>query len=191
MTDTCTQEAARGRPLHVLAARPFAVGFVGRSGSGKTTLASAVLRILAGRGWRVAALKDAHHQIDLDTPGKDTWTYREAGATRVILRTPERWAVMAETPAEPASIDDLLREAGDADFILVEGFKREGRFPKIEVRRSAAASAPPLIREIGQVIAVASDFDEPEFAGLPHLDVNAPEAVADFIEALAKSALPG
>lgn len=167
---------------------PFAVGFIGRSGSGKTTLASAVLAELVRRGWRVAAVKDAHHNIDLDRPGKDTWTYRTSGASRVILRTAERWAVMSETPECPAPIDDLLRETGDADLVLVEGFKHEGSFPKIEVRRRAAASAPPLARELGPVAAVASDFEEPEFADTPALDVNDPAGVADFIESLALAA---
>lgn len=50
--------------------KPFVMGFIGRSGSGKTTLAAAVLRILAARSWRVCAVKDAHHHIDLDTPGQ-------------------------------------------------------------------------------------------------------------------------
>ena len=53
--------------------KPFVMGFIGRSGSGKTTLAAAVLRVLAARGWRVCAVKDAHHHIDLirraKTPG--------------------------------------------------------------------------------------------------------------------------
>ena len=129
--------------------KPFIMGFIGRSGSGKTTLAAAVLRILAARGWRVCAVKDAHHHIDLDTPGKDTWRYRESGASRVILRTPERWAVLAETPEGAPGIDELLKETGDADIVLVEGFKQEGSFPKIEVRRQAAADRPPLMREFG------------------------------------------
>lgn len=153
--------------------KPFVMGFIGRSGSGKTTLAAAVLRILAARGWRVCAVKDAHHHIDLDTPGKDTWRYRESGASRVILRTPERWAVLTETPEGAPGIDELLKETGDADIVLVEGFKHEGSFPKIEVRRQAAA---------------ASDFDEPDFAGVPKLDINRPEETADFIEGLALAA---
>ena len=90
--------------------KPFVMGFIGRSGSGKTTLAAAVLRILAARGWRVCAVKDAHHHIDLDTPGKDTWRYRESGASCVILRTPERWAVLTETPEGAPGIDELLKE---------------------------------------------------------------------------------
>ena len=119
--------------------KTFVMGLIGRSGSGKTTLAAAVLRILAARGWRVCAVKDAHHHIDLDTPGKDTWRYRESGASRVILRTPERWTVLTETPQGAPGIDELLKETGDADIVLVEGFKHEGSFPKIEVRRQAAA----------------------------------------------------
>ena len=141
--------------------KPFVMGFIGRSGSGKTTLAAAVLRVLAARGWRVCAVKDAHHHIDLDTPGKDTWRYRESGASRVILRTPERWAVLTETPDGAPGIDELLKETGDADIVLVEGFKHEGSFPKI---------------------------DEPDFAGVPKLDINRPEETADFIEGLALAA---
>lgn len=170
-------------------AEPFVIGFVGRSGAGKTTLAAAVAAELVGRGRRVAALKDAHHGVDLDRPGKDTWRYREAGAQRVILRTAERWAVMAETQQGPASVEALLALAGDAEIILVEGFKREGAFPRIEVRRREASSEPPLFAREGreQLAAVATDFDEPAFAGAPRLDVNDPKAVADFIEGLASS----
>lgn len=167
--------------------RPFALGFIGRSGSGKTTLAEKVLAELVRRGRKVAALKDAHHGIDLDRPGKDTWRYREAGASRVILRTAERWAVMAETPEKPASVDELIELAGDADILLIEGFKHEGSFPRIEVRRREAAGEPPLISCGGldaPPVAVATDFDEPEFKGIPQLSVNDPQAVADFIEAL-------
>ena len=178
----------------------FVMGFIGRSGSGKTTLAAAVLRILAARGWRVCAVKDAHHHIDLDTPGKDTWRYRESGASRVILRTPERWAVLTETPEGAPGIDELLKETGDADIVLVEGFKHEGSFPKIEVRRQAAADRPPPVRGFGgrakagelggriNLAAAASDFDEPDFAGVPKLDINRPEETADFIERLALAA---
>lgn len=168
----------------------FVIGFVGRSGAGKTTLATAVARELVRRGRRVAALKDAHHGIDLDRPGKDTWRYREAGAMRVILRTAERWAVMGETPGGAEPVGNLLALAGDAEIVLVEGFKHEGRFPRIEVRRRAASREPPLLgadaapEARAGLVAVATDFEEPGFEGTPRLDVDDPAAVADFIEAL-------
>ena len=167
--------------------KPFAVGFIGRSGSGKTTLSEKVLAELVRRGRRVAAIKDAHHGVDLDRPGKDTWRYREAGASRVILRTAERWAVMSETPEGPVSIEELISLAGEADIILIEGFKHEGSFPRIEVRRREAAKEPPLAERGGlknPPVAVATDFEEPGFEGIPRLSLNAPQAVADFIEDL-------
>lgn len=167
--------------------KPFAVGFIGRSGSGKTTLSEKVLAELVRRGRRVAAIKDAHHGVDLDRPGKDTWRYREAGASRVILRTAERWAVMSETPEGPVSIEELISLAGEADIILIEGFKHEGSFPRIEVRRREAANEPPLAERGGlqnPPVAVATDFDEPGFEGIPRLSLNDPQAVADFIEDL-------
>ena len=159
------------------------VGFIGFSGSGKTTLATQVAATLTRRGHRVAALKDAHHGFDMDKPGKDSWRYREAGASQVIVRTDARWAMLVETPQQ-ASVDALLQKFEGVDIILVEGFKNEGAFPKIEVRRlSCSTTQPVLAATHDDVIAVASDWEEPGLT-VPRLDINDIEAVADFIESL-------
>ena len=179
MTDGC---AALG------AALPFAVGFIGRSGSGKTTYCEKVTAILKARGLRVGVLKDAHHGFDMDTPGKDSWRYREAGAAAVAVRSDARWAMLVETP-EREPVDAMLRRfssiAGGVDLVLVEGFKHEGAFPKIEVRRRCAAEAPLSAGEVADAVAVATDFEEPGIPkSLPRLDLNRPEEAADFILAL-------
>lgn len=166
---------------------PFVVGFVGFSGAGKTTLATRVTAILAARGLKVSALKDAHHGVDLDKPGKDTYRYREAGAAEVILRTAERYAILVETP-ETVMLDELLaRVRPDADVVVVEGFKHEGDFPKIELLRGAAADAvvsgrrTPLYPTDERIVAVAVDRSfTPVRAGLDVLDANDPQAVADY-----------
>ena len=60
------------------------IGLAGWSGSGKTTLlAQAIPRIVA-RGLTVSTLKHAHHDFDVDQPGKDSHTHRLAGATEVL-----------------------------------------------------------------------------------------------------------
>ena len=166
---------------------PFVVGFVGFSGAGKTTLATRVTAILAARGLKVSALKDAHHGVDLDKPGKDTYRYREAGAAEVILRTAERYAILVETP-ETVMLDELLaRVRPDADVVVVEGFKHEGDFPKIELLRGEAADAvvsgrrAPLYPTDERIVAVAVDRTfTPVRAGLDVLDANDPQAVADY-----------
>ena len=109
---------------------PKTVGFVGFSESGKTTLATRVAAELTRRGFRVAALKDAHHGFDMDKPGKDSWRYREAGASQVIVRSDRRWAMLVETPEQP-SVEELLARFSDVDVILVEGFKNEGPTCKV------------------------------------------------------------
>lgn len=168
---------------------PFAVGFIGRSGSGKTTYCEQVTAILKSRGYRVGVLKDAHHGFDMDTPGKDSWRYREAGAAAVAVRSDARWAMLVETP-EREPVEAMLRRfrsvAGGVDLVLVEGFKHEGAFPKIEVRRRGCAAEPPLAAgEVALPAAVASDFDEPGIPPeIPRLDLNRPEEAADFILAL-------
>ena len=48
------------------------VNFVGYSGSGKTTLIEKIIALLAERGLKVSAVKNAHHNVDIDKPGKDS-----------------------------------------------------------------------------------------------------------------------
>lgn len=183
-----TQSADPKRVTHCAPRTPpFAVGFVGFSGAGKTTLATRVAAILAARGLKVSALKDAHHGVDLDKPGKDTFRYREAGAAEVILRTAERYAILVETP-ETVSLDELLaRVRPDADMVVVEGFKHEGDFPKIELLRGEAADAvasgrrTPLYPTDERIVAVAVDRPfAPVREAVDVLDANDPQAVADY-----------
>lgn len=165
-----------------MADKPVIVGFVGYSGSGKTQLATAVTEVLTARGFRVAALKNAHHRVDIDKPGKDSWRYRQSGATQVMLRTGERWAMMVEEPAP--DVDQLLKKFDKTDIILVEGFKNEGSFPKIEVIRAATRDKGPALYPLNpDIVALATDMTDLTRAPAV-LDINDPAAVADFIVCL-------
>ena len=48
------------------------IGIAGYSGSGKTTLIEKVIPLLVKVGLRVSLIKHAHHEFDLDHPGKDS-----------------------------------------------------------------------------------------------------------------------
>ncbi len=162
------------------------VGFVGHSGAGKTTLATRVTHLLATKGIRVSVLKNAHHDFDMDRPGKDSWRYRESGAREVMVRSGGRYAMLVECPEQP-SVEELLALFTRAELVIVEGFKNEGEFPKIEVRRRGASDhAAPLWPDNPQIRALATDDPEAaraaREAGLTVLSVNDPEAVAEYIE---------
>lgn len=134
---------------------------------------------LVRRGLCVSTIKHAHHDFDVDTPGKDSYEHRAAGATEVMVSSAKRWALMHEHRGGPeADLNDLLARMSPVDLVLVEGFKRE-KHSKIEVVRGAAAK-PILAPNDPYVVAIASDQNLTGI-GLPLLDLGNVGAVADFI----------
>jgi molybdopterin-guanine dinucleotide biosynthesis protein B len=158
------------------------IGFIGYSNSGKTTLIEKLIPLLTARGLSVSAVKNAHHGFDMDRPGKDSYRYREAGASQVLIATSQRWALLTETPGAPAPLETLLAQLAPCDLVLVEGFKSEGQVPRIEVRRTTSTE-PPLFPRDANVVAVAADcaVDAAAERGLAVLDLNEPAAIAAFI----------
>jgi molybdopterin-guanine dinucleotide biosynthesis protein B len=135
---------------------PKALGIAGWSGAGKTTLLIRLIPELVRHGLRIATIKHAHHEFDVDTPGKDSWEHRQAGASEVLVASARRWVQMHELRggAEPG-LAELLQQLSPCDLVLVEGFKHE-RHPKMEVYRESLGK-PPLYPGDRQVLAVASD----------------------------------
>jgi len=155
------------------------IGIAGWSGSGKTTLVTRLLPELVGRGLSVSTVKHAHHEFDIDHPGKDSYQHRVAGATEVLVSSARRRALIRELRGETeAGLDELLAMLSPVDLVLVEGFKRAGH-DKIEVRRAAAAT-PPLYPDDPHVVAIASDQPIAD-AGRPVLALADTGAIADFI----------
>ncbi len=157
-------------------------GIVGWHNSGKTTLLVAVVEELVSRGHRVSTVKHAHHALDVDTPGKDSWRHRNAGATEVMVGSKSRWALMHELrgAAEP-DLDTLIARMSPVDLVLVEGFKT-AQHDKIEVYRDGIEE-PPIAYTDSRVVAVASDVRLERLGkGVTRLNINEPRAVADFIE---------
>ncbi|NWG25876.1 MAG: molybdopterin-guanine dinucleotide biosynthesis protein B [Pseudorhodoplanes sp.] len=159
------------------------IGLAGWSGSGKTTLLTKVIPHLTARGKRVSTLKHAHHNFDVDRPGKDSFEHRSAGATEVLVVSAKRWALMHELRGEPEPpLRELLGKLAGADIVLIEGFKRES-FPKVEVHR--AENGKPLLHpDDPWIVAVAADCPLPQ-ATVPVIDLNDVDAVVDVL--LAKS----
>lgn len=159
------------------------VGFAGFSGSGKTTLVEHLIPALKLRGLRVSVIKHAHHKFDIDHPGKDTYRHREAGAFEVVVASDKRLALIREfeQPAQ-LSVHHLIAELYDGvDWVLVEGFKQSNLL-KIEVWR-AGSGKPALYMEDDFVVAIATDSPAkmPDATVRPVLDLNSPDAVAQWL----------
>ena len=154
------------------------LGIAGYSGSGKTTLIEKVVPVLVREGLRVSLVKHAHHEFDVDQPGKDSYRHRHAGCTEVLVSSSKRWALMHELrgAAEP-SLQEQLKHLAPCDLVIVEGYKAEP-IPKIEVHRRAGHT-PLLFPEDPNVVAIATD--EPLETKLPQVDLDDAEALAQFI----------
>jgi molybdopterin-guanine dinucleotide biosynthesis protein MobB len=154
-------------------------GVVGWKNNGKTTLVVRLIEHLSAAGFRVSTVKHAHHAVDLDQPGKDTWRHREAGAQEVVLATARRWAVIHELRQEPEPpLSELLARLSPVDIVLVEGFKRFSH-PKLEVHRRERGT-PLLARDDPTIVGLASDEPVPDLA-LPRFDLDDIPAIAGFL----------
>ncbi len=154
-------------------------GITGWKNSGKTTLMERLVAEFCGRGFSVSTIKHAHHNVDVDQPGKDSHRHRQAGAHQVLLASSTRWALMHELrDAKEPPLPELLEHLAPVDLVLVEGYKYADH-AKIEVALSPAKQ-PLLAHKDAHILAVASGYTPPSLA-VPVLDINDISAIANFI----------
>ncbi|EGR3031039.1 bifunctional molybdopterin-guanine dinucleotide biosynthesis adaptor protein MobB/molybdopterin molybdotransferase MoeA [Vibrio parahaemolyticus] len=156
------------------------LGFAAYSGTGKTTLLEALLPKLTETGLRIGMLKHAHHNFDVDKPGKDSYRLRKAGASQMLIASRNRFALMTETPEAEAEFEYLLTRFDEdkLDVVLVEGCKNIA-FPKIELHREEVGK-PWLYPHDDNIIAIASDSAELD-SELPQMNINDLDAIAQFV----------
>ncbi len=160
-------------------------GFAGWSGSGKTTLIERLVPTLVARGIVVSLVKHAHHEFDVDHPGKDSWRHRHAGCTEVLVSSNVRYALMHELRGAPElALGDALARLSPCDLVLVEGYKR-AVLPKLEVWRPDVGK-PLLHREDAGIVGIATDAPAHFADGpLPVFALDATDAIATFVLARA------
>ena len=155
------------------------VSFTARSGTGKTTFLEGLIPALLRRGVRVMVVKHDVHRFDVDTPGKDSWRLRQAGARRVLLANRGELALMGSVDGDVPLPELVARFGHDVDLVLSEGYRRSG-MPKILVARAEAREhLDPA--DVDPLIAAVTDHD----LGLdvPQFPLDDPEPCADFLVA--------
>lgn len=155
------------------------VAIVGHQGSGKTTLIERLIPALRARGLTVSTIKHTHHHdIELDTPGKDSHRHRTAGASEVIIASDSGWARIATSP-EPASLPILLGQLRPVDVVLVEGFKQLEWLRRVEVFRGTGT--PLALADPGiAAVAVSAGVALVGYRGVK-LPLDDTEAVLEFV----------
>jgi molybdopterin-guanine dinucleotide biosynthesis protein B len=162
------------------AAKTPIIGIAGWKKSGKTTLVTRLIAEMTARGIKVATVKHAHHDFQIDDRETDSARHRRAGAAQVAIVSSKRWALVNELQDAPEpALEEVVSWLGPCDLIIVEGYK-QAPIPKIEVRRREAASQQPLAQSDPHVIALAADYAV-EGGGLPVFALDDVAAIADFI----------
>jgi len=160
------------------------IGFAAFSGTGKTTLLRQLIPALKTKGLEVAVIKHAHHNFDIDIPGKDSYEIRQAGAQQTLVASSRLMALMEvahDSLQDPCLADLLPRlDASHLNIILVEGFKHEV-IPKIELYRPVLGK-PLLHPDDSNIIAIASDEPLAVSTNIDQLNLNEIDAIADYIQ---------
>ncbi|NOU05023.1 MAG: molybdopterin-guanine dinucleotide biosynthesis protein B [Hyphomicrobiaceae bacterium] len=157
------------------------IGIVGWKNSGKTTLTVALIGELVRRGYRVASIKHAHHNLRIDDKDTDSARHRQAGAAQVAVVSEKRWAIVTELNGTPEpDFQDMLSKFEPCDIIVVEGYKSQP-IPKIEARRSESANTQPLATTDPNVIAIATDHAIEDAGSARIFSIDAITSITDFI----------
>ena len=137
--------------------KPYILGIcAANSGSGKTYVIENLIPELKKRGYSSSAIKHAHHNFDIDKPGKDSFKIRESGAKQTLIFNASRSALITENEKKDFDLDKALEQINQpTDIILVEGLKTMP-IPKIEIYRKKISNESLYIRD-KNIIGVISD----------------------------------
>jgi molybdopterin-guanine dinucleotide biosynthesis adapter protein len=156
------------------------IGIAGWKKSGKTTLAERLIAEFTQRGFKVATVKHAHHNFQIDDAETDSARHRRAGASQVAIVSRGRWALVKELDGEPEpDLAEVVAWLVPCDLIIVEGYK-SAPIPKIEARRCEARGQEPLADNDPSVIAIAADHAA-DGRGRPVFSLDDIVGLADFI----------
>jgi molybdopterin-guanine dinucleotide biosynthesis protein B len=160
--------------------QPPVIGVAGWKNSGKTTLVTRRVAELTARGLKVATVKHAHHEFQIDEGETDSARHRRAGAAQVAIASARRWAVVRELRGAPEpSLDEMIARLDPCDIVVVEGYKT-APIPKIETRRHASARTQPLAEKDPHVVAIAADH-ACDGHGRPVFALDDVVGIADFV----------
>jgi molybdopterin-guanine dinucleotide biosynthesis protein B len=140
---------------------PKFLALSGYHNSGKTTVGTYIVAKLSEKGYKVGVIKSTKETTEeTDKPGSDTFKYRKAGASQVVLFQRDRMTIFIEDmPREKDEVFILfVRLFFDYDLVILEGFKEWRDVPKIWLKRNDEEELPEGIENI-QMVAEAKDKD--------------------------------
>ncbi|MCK4434661.1 molybdopterin-guanine dinucleotide biosynthesis protein B, partial [Candidatus Bathyarchaeota archaeon] len=86
------------------------IAVVGTKNSGKTTVIEILTKELVKRGYRLAVAKHIPEpSFTIDTEGKDTWRFAEAGAETIVSVASDEIVTVEKTDTRRFSLEAILQ----------------------------------------------------------------------------------
>ncbi len=180
--------------------KPFAVSFIAKSGTGKTTLIEKLIKILAGKKYKVSSIKHTDHKFEADIKGKDSWIHKHAGAFSTMLLSDDSMTFFSDIESSDAFdvhnnndsgvniniIDNLIHNFFyGSDILIVEGFK-DVNIPKVELFRKELNPELQLkYADDDDCILVCGDVLIDNL-NKPQININESDKIAVFLEKFIK-----
>ncbi len=152
-------------------------GIVGWKNSGKTYFAQKLIKYFSSKNYKVASIKHAHHNFEIDKPDTDSYLHRKAGSQEVIISSSKKWAKIKELGKKnEKSLKELLNELENPDIVIVEGYKLDSH-PKLEIVSNS--NKEYLFNKVKNVrcLITEKNIDSP----LPQFNLKQINKVAEFI----------
>lgn len=165
------------------------VAVVGSSNSGKTTALEALIKGLSKRGYTVASAKHIPNpKFTIDTEGKDTWRYAEAGASSVLSVAPKELTVIKKVDTTEYSLEQIVAEIPDeVDIVILEGFKglveQDTTIPKIVATKTDEEISEALERYKNILTFIGHIPDGKVETEIPFIDaLKEPQKLVDLVD---------
>jgi molybdopterin-guanine dinucleotide biosynthesis protein B len=163
------------------------IAVVGTKKSGKTTTIENLTRELTKKGYNVATIKHIPEpNFTIDTPGKDTWRYAQAGAKTIISTAANETTTIEKTTLKP-SLETLLKKCTHNDIVFIEGMKKivaqNKKIPKIAVVKSKT-EAENATETYKPIIAFSGPYNTTaRYPSIPYANaLTNPQKLTDIIE---------
>ena len=137
------------------------------------------MREISARGFKVSTIKHAHHNFEIDHPGRDSHRHRMAGASEVAVISRHRWAIVHELRQEDEpTLIELAAKLDPCDLVIVEGY-RSGPQPKLEIR-DVNLDHPKIAESDESVVGIVANGAVENMA-LPVFDRDDIAEIAEFV----------
>ncbi|MGL6064585.1 MAG: molybdopterin-guanine dinucleotide biosynthesis protein B [Fusobacteriaceae bacterium] len=134
--------------------KPVFFAVSGCKNSGKTTFVQRLIKAFVLEGKKVGTIKHDGHDLISDVPNTDTFKHREAGATKTLVFSNNKFILIDYHSKLLA--EDFINFFLEYDIVILEGFKHSDFF-KIELLRKE--NSTESISNEKNLMCIVSDFN--------------------------------